>query len=728
MGKSLVILLAFMILTAVCGSSLALADTYIQARLFFDNKDTYALLFRQQFDIIDRGDNYFEVVINNRQLQELLDMNVKIEIVHEDLTSFYKSRLPKDRDMGGYKTLSEIEAYADTIIADHALIVSNKQVIGQTIEGRDMWAVKISDNVLLDEDEPEILFTSCIHAREVITPEVLFYFMDHLTDNYGVDQEITNLVNNREIWFVLVVNPDGYYRNEVTDPYGGGMWRKNRRDNGDGNFGVDLNRNFGYEWGYDNSGSSPYTNGETYRGTGPFSEPEAQNMRDFTEEHEFVITVYYHSYGEYFLYPWGYETIHTTENDIFSAMGDTIYNMNSYEPGTPWEVLSLVNGSTDDWGYGETTTKNLNFAVSFEVGNSSDGFWPSVSRIPILCEMNLEPNLFLTRIAGNVYQLRGPESPTMSAPDTAISSGYEIAWSLDDTLNPAVMYEIIEMSDLNQGYIDSADNLDNWDNNQFSVSTTRYHSSSSSFYSGSGDDFYRYMQTSASSYISPGDSLRCWVYYDIETDWDYAYAEVSMDGVNFTTLPGNITTDYDPHGNNRGNGITGSSGGWVEAKFSLENYYNKNVYIRFTYQTDSYVTEEGFYVDDIYPLDIFATSAVLSSSYTDTTYSFTDKTPDTYYYKVRARDAEEQWGGYSNIDQTVVIDNPVIRCGDADNDENLNILDVIYLIRWLYVGGPAPQHPESGDVNNSGEINIYDLTAIVDYLYRAGPELTCPEM
>ena len=293
MSRRTIILLIFTSLAAIVCQTASAAEKYTQAKIFFDTKDTYSLLLGRHLDIVGRGDNYFEIITNQRQLEELHSLGIRTEIIHADLSAFYRSRLAKDRDMGGYKTLGEIEAYMDTIIADHPLIVSSKQSIGLTIEGRDIWAVKISDNALLDENEPEILFTAAIHAREVITPEVLLYFMDYLTDSYGFDSQLTELVNNREIWFVIPVNPDGYYRNEVTDPNGGGT------------YGVDLNRNFGYEWGYDDEGSSPYTSSETYRGTGLFSEPETQNMRDFIEDHEFVITVYYHSKGEMFLWPWG---------------------------------------------------------------------------------------------------------------------------------------------------------------------------------------------------------------------------------------------------------------------------------------------------------------------------------------------------------------------------------------------------------------------------------------
>src|SRR5690606_8892087 len=132
-------------------------------------------------------------------------------------------------------------------------------------------------------------YYGAIHAREVITPEVLIYIMRYLTNNYGIDPQVTYLVDNRELFFSTVVNPDGYYYDEVIEPDGGGLWRKNRRNNGDGSYGIDLNRNFGYQWGYDDEGSSPDGSDETYRGASAFSEPETQRLRDFMISRNFVI-------------------------------------------------------------------------------------------------------------------------------------------------------------------------------------------------------------------------------------------------------------------------------------------------------------------------------------------------------------------------------------------------------------------------------------------------------
>src|SRR5690606_27290450 len=139
------------------------------------------------------------------------------------------------------------------------------------------------DHPGVDEGEPEALYTGVHHAREPGSMMAVLYFMYYLAEQYETNPEVRDLVDERRLFFVPVVNPDGYVVNETTDPDGGGMWRKNLRDNGDGSFGVDVNRNYGYEWGYDDVGSSPLPGSETYRGPAPFSEPEIVALRDFLE-------------------------------------------------------------------------------------------------------------------------------------------------------------------------------------------------------------------------------------------------------------------------------------------------------------------------------------------------------------------------------------------------------------------------------------------------------------
>lgn len=659
-------ILAPVLLLVILAVAFAANAADMQVRLYLDSKDDIQKVQLLPLDVVWEGDGYIEVVTTFEQLAEIEGLGLRTEVVHEDVTAYYQSRFPKARDMGGYKTLSEIEVYMTEIAFFHPDIVSARTAIGTTIEGRSIYAMKISDNPEVDEmNEPEVLYTAAIHAREVITPETVLRIMDYLTDNYGTDPEVTELVNTRELWFVPVVNPDGYYYNEVIEPFGGGMWRKNRRNNGDGTYGVDLNRNFGYEWGYDNEGSSPNSNDATYRGTGPFSEPESQVMRDFTIAHDFVFTVYFHSYSNLILYPWGYDYVFTPEDALFGVLADSMATYNSYAPG-PAHGLYPANGVTDDWGYGEQLLKNKNYAFTIEIGSYEDGFWPDPSRIDQLTFENREPALFLARYADSPYRVMPPGQPNLLVADTVDAALYEVAWSLYDTLNPAVTWELAEL----QGHVtmtDSADGFENFTSNGFQISTARYNSAPSSFFSGAVNNSERYIQSLETISAGASDVLTINTWYDIENNWDYAYVEVSTDGVTFTPIAGNITTNYDPYGNNRGNGITGSSGGWIVGTFSLAAWAGQEIYVRITYDTDGAVLEEGIYVDDIYPVEGYESQLVVSSSLTDTSYTFIDKAQGTYYYRVRGKDAEGQWGPFSSVQETFVKDATYV-CVDSDGD------------------------------------------------------------
>ncbi len=173
-----------------------------------------------------------------------------------------------------------------------------------------------------------------------------------LLENYGTNPEATYLVNNRQMWFIPVVNPDGYVYNQTTNPAGGGLWRKNRRNNGDGTFGVDLNRNYGTfdMWNAPNGGSSTATNNDTYRGTAPFSEPETAIMDVFMRSHNIKTCLNYHTYGNYLIYPWGYLSHENGDSIIYR---DWTYEMtfaNHYTNGTDLQTVAYsTRGNSDDY-------------------------------------------------------------------------------------------------------------------------------------------------------------------------------------------------------------------------------------------------------------------------------------------------------------------------------------------------------------------------------------------
>ncbi len=304
--------------------------------------------------------------------------------------------------MGGYFTYSEILWHLDNMATLYPYIVKAKTAIGtNTVEGRPVYWMKISDNPNIDETEPEVLYTAAHHAREPASISQLIMYMYYLCENYASDPEVQYLVNNEEMYFIPLVNPDGYVHNETTDPKGGGMWRKNRFDNGDGTFGVDLNRNYGYNWGYDNTGSSPTTNSDTYRGTAKFSEKETQNTSNFCNLHNFRLAFNYHTYGNLLIYPWGYgKPAYTPDSAQFTNYRNFLTTYNKYVYGTTIQtVLYTANGGSDDWMYGEQGTKPKIMSFTPEAGRTDEGFWPPLARIIPICKENIWQNLRFAHLA-----------------------------------------------------------------------------------------------------------------------------------------------------------------------------------------------------------------------------------------------------------------------------------------------------------------------------------------
>lgn len=311
--------------------------------------------------------------------------------------------------MRGFFSPKEIEAFVDSLIRnDRHGIITQRFEIGRTHENRSIWAVRVSDNAVADEDEPEVLYNSLIHAREGAGVMCLLYYLGWLAENYGKVDSVTALVDGREMYFIPLVNPDGYERNwqQYSEGRGFGLWRKNVRDNdGDGIIdwldGVDLNRNFGYMWGYDNSGSSPYESLDSYRGPSAFSEPESRALRDFINSRLFSCAVNFHSYSSVLINPWGYAGIQPPDSLLYARLGRELTAENQYRPGSASHTLGYkVNGELTDWEYGDSSHPKI-MAWSIEVGlENPDNFWPPVSRIEYLCDLNLPFCFTLARLAG----------------------------------------------------------------------------------------------------------------------------------------------------------------------------------------------------------------------------------------------------------------------------------------------------------------------------------------
>jgi carboxypeptidase T len=312
--------------------------------------------------------------------------------------------------MGGYFTYAEMLKHLDSMAAKYPNLIKARAPIDtfKTVGQRPIYWLKISDNPNVDEAEPEMLYTSLHHAREPNSLSQQIMYMWYLLENYASNPAIQYLVDNTELYFIPCVNPDGYIYNQTTNPNGGGMWRKNRRVITPGSvFGVDLNRNYGYNWGYDNIGSSPNTNSDTYRGPSAFSEPETQAVKWLCNNHQFKITLNYHTFGNLLIYPWGYiGNLYTPDSAQLVEYAKFLTIDNNFKYGTGNQTVGYnTNGDSDDWMYGEQTTKPKILSMTPEAGDGADGFWPAQNKIITICKSNLTQNLNTARLLLKYYRV-----------------------------------------------------------------------------------------------------------------------------------------------------------------------------------------------------------------------------------------------------------------------------------------------------------------------------------
>jgi len=419
------------LLLGVLSSTLAFADLpraprqWLRVKLTGKSVEEIRKLMELPLDVLTEGPvaDELEVLADADQLRQIQTLGFSFEIQVDDLQS-YERTLRQQGYLDHFHSYGQMLEEMQAVAAAHPDIAKLVDIGDgwEKTEGRaerDLWAMKISDNVDREErEEAEVLYMGCHHARELITPEIVLYFMHYLVDRYGEDPEVSYLVNNRQIWLVPMVNPDGHEYVFTDDLW----WRKNRRRNNDGSFGVDLNRNYGFKWGYDDTGSSAFPWSEIYRGAAPFSEPETRAIRDLVDAHHFSISLSYHSYGRLWLFPWGYVPQDTPDHSAFKAIADSCVAYNGYQAGNVRSgTIYLTNGDVDDWLYGEQSTKTKVFGFTPEVGRR---FHPDTTEISILIEENLGPNLFVAWAAER-YAPR-PEIQHTPLADTRSAGPYRV--------------------------------------------------------------------------------------------------------------------------------------------------------------------------------------------------------------------------------------------------------------------------------------------------------------
>ena len=253
----------------------------------------------------------------------------------------------------------------DRLLEEYPDLVA-KRATGTTYGGREIIALQLTKGATGADipDRPAVLYNAMQHAREWLAGETcrrtLDYFLHHYGTSTSAGKEATHLVDNTELWFVCVNNPDGY---EFTFTPGHRLWRKNLADNnndgliGDGD-GVDPNRNFSSNWGKDEEGSSSRPASETYRGPSPASEPETKAMEALFAEINPVFQKNDHTAAELLLYPQGtQQDTPTADHEIFTALAGDPFKpgIEGFHPELS-AGLYITNGDFTDWAYNTQDT------------------------------------------------------------------------------------------------------------------------------------------------------------------------------------------------------------------------------------------------------------------------------------------------------------------------------------------------------------------------------------
>jgi len=594
---------------------------------------------------------WVDAVVDGYELAELSRQGYRVEILIDDLESH------RNMVAGVYHGLQEVMDSLATIATNYPEIARLDTLPFTTSQGRVLLALKISDNVDSEEDEIELFFTGLHHAREWPTVNITLFLADTLTSAYGIDPHITTVVDSRQIWVMPCVNPDGYFYcyDEGHD------WRKNRTYFPQyGTRGVDLNRNYDGAcngvplgaWGSNSGSVSRYPDASTYDGPSPISEEEIKATTQLVDEHDFVFMINYHTHGEMVIWPWSYTyRDQVPDNAVISHVGQEMASRITQQDGSGFydafqasgPGMYPTNGGACDWGYGYTHYLKGSNLLPYTI-ETCQSFHPNEVYLDQVVRENFDAALYLCDVADSIRGLMTPYVlPPIVAPlDTISLPDFNIEWTQRNPRANAEVYELEER----MGFlpvVDSAEGTtDLWVMDGFTISSARAHDGTHSFYSslGSGaEDTAVAMTTRHPLPVEAGDSLTFWYYANIEDLYDYAYVEVSTDGMGWDIL------EF----------ITGTKG-WDRLAYSLEDYAGGSVFLRFRYAKDDMdpTSFEGFYVDAVSPVATFDSVAILSSAISDTFWSFVSKDPGEYWYRVRGYNTVKDWGHFGQLLHTEV--------------------------------------------------------------------------
>jgi carboxypeptidase B len=359
-----------------------------------------------------------EVLMSPEGFERFEDSGLSFQVLDDDVQSTIESSMQAGVSGGPFDDWMDynaVLAYMDSLVALRPDLVTRFD-IGLTLQGRPIVCFKITGPG--GGNKPAVLYHGLEHAREWITIPVTIYIADQLVRNYDQNAQYRALVNRAEWYIIPVFNVDGYLYTWSTNR----LWRKNLR----GGYGVDINRNWGYQWG--GPGSSGNQNDETYRGASPFSEPETQVMRDFILDHpNLVAHLDIHSYGPWCLWPWGWSPNLIPDDPEFRAVGNNMVDIIravhgvTYRPGPVYGTLYPAAGVSLDWVYNEYGILTYTFELR------GPNFTPPPSAILPNCEELFPGVLYLTEHATTAVKIEFPNGlPNLLPPSESVDLTVDI--------------------------------------------------------------------------------------------------------------------------------------------------------------------------------------------------------------------------------------------------------------------------------------------------------------
>ncbi len=618
---------------------------YTNTLVQIDITDEDVILPRGLDVIGGKPGEWINAITPSTKLAELSDQNIKYSILIQDVDAY------SEPFRGQYHTLAEMEQIL-VDIADNYPDITSLYSIGKTYEDRDIWCLEITDNPGVDEDEPGVFYMGLHHAREWPTLEICLNIADTLTSEYGSDPDITDVVNNRRLWLVPCVNPDGYYYCHDQ----GHDWRKNRNYFPEfGTYGVDLNRNYGGSnngdpegiWGSLGHASATHNpEYSTYCGPSSISELETQAIRNIFIENDISATISWHTSGELVMWPWGYSSYqHAPDNTYLSQIGQQIaqritrqHGSGTYIP-TQSSGLYPTTGDATDWAYGYAhyVQGSATFAYTIE---ACAEFQPDPSYLDQIVSENFDGALYLLQEAENIKNNVIPRviQPEIDGMSNDQDGDYTVSWEEKNPDANPDYFQLDELTGLTLMTDDAESASDHWEIEGFTLSDSRSHSGTYSYKSRYENEDVSSMTTVYPIPVIEGMKFSFWCWYNIEENWDHAFVEVTKDGRNYDIL----------------DKFTGSSGGWKYKEYELSEYIDESIFIRIRYTTDEEVMEEGFYIDDISPVATFDTITTLSDSIVNNYYNITGKPDSIYYYRVKGYNDEHEWGDFSTLESVMV--------------------------------------------------------------------------